>query len=67
MLSHVGGTLGYVEVMMETENISLSLPADVLAKAELIAAQRHASVSELLTQFLEKLVEHEDACATCNG
>ena len=46
---------------METQNITLSLPKDVLLKVKLIAVQRQTSVSGLLTQTLERLVEQEDA------
>jgi hypothetical protein len=48
---------------METQNITLSLPKDVLLKVKLIAVQRQTSVSGLLTQTLERLVQHEDAYA----
>lgn len=46
---------------METQNITLSLPKDILHKVKLIAVQRQTSVSGLLTQTLEKLVQQEDA------
>jgi hypothetical protein len=48
---------------METRNITLSLPKAPLLKVERIAVQRQTSVSELLTQTLERLIEQEDACA----
>jgi len=46
---------------MENQNITLSLPKDVLMKVKLIAVQRHTSVSSLLTSEIEKLVQQEDA------
>ena len=46
---------------METQNITLSLRKDILLKVKLIAVKRHTSVSGLLTQELERLVEREDA------
>ena len=46
---------------MEKQNITLSLPKDVLLKVKLIAVQRQVSVSGLLTNALETLVEQEDA------
>ncbi len=46
---------------MEKQNITLSLPKDVLLKIKLIAVQRQVSVSGLLTNALETLVEQEDA------
>ena len=46
---------------METQNITLSLPKDILLKVKVIAVQRQMSVSGLLTKALETLVEQEDA------
>jgi len=46
---------------VETQNITLSLPKDILLKVKLIAVQRQVSVSGLLTKVLETLVEQEDA------
>jgi len=48
---------------VETQNITLSLPKEILLKVELLAAQRGTSVSGLLTQTLEKMVQQEDAYA----
>ena len=48
---------------MERQNITLSLPKDMLLKVKLIAVKRETSVSGLLTQTLERLVEHEDSYA----
>jgi len=62
-LTHFRGTLFYVEANMETQNITLSLPKEVMLKVKLLAVQRHTSVSGLLTQTLERLVEQEDAYA----
>jgi hypothetical protein len=45
---------------METQNITLSVPKDILLKVKLIAVRRRTSVSGLLTQTLERLVEQED-------
>jgi tryptophan 2,3-dioxygenase len=61
--THSCDTLFYVEVAMETRNITLSIPKEVLLKVKLIAVKRQTSVSGLLTQTLEKLVEQEDAYA----
>ncbi len=46
---------------METQNITLSLPKDILLKARLLAVTRRTSLSRLLTMELEKLVQQEDA------
>lgn len=46
---------------METQNITLALPKDILLKVKLIAVQRQTSVSHLLTQALTRLVKQEEA------
>lgn len=48
---------------METQNITLSLPKDILLKARLLAVTRRTSVSRLVTTELERLVQQEDAYA----
>jgi hypothetical protein len=45
---------------METRNITLSIPKDILSKIKLIALKRETSVSGLLTQMLIDLVRQED-------
>ena len=44
---------------MEMQNITLSLPKRTLRKIKLIAVQRQTSVSALLAQALEALVDEE--------
>jgi hypothetical protein len=46
---------------METQNITLSIPKEVLLKVKLLAVRRHTSVSGLLTETLERLVQQEEA------
>ena len=46
---------------MEKQNITLSLPKDILLKVKLIAVKRQTSVSGMLTETLERLVQEEDA------
>ena len=48
---------------MNKQNITLSLPKDVLLKVKLLAVKRETSVSGLLTQTLENLVQQEEAYA----
>lgn len=48
---------------MDRQNITLSLPKDTLLKIKLIAVKRQTSVSGLLTQTLERIVEQEDSYA----
>ena len=45
---------------METQNITLSLPREVLVRVKVIAARRQTSVSRMLTQMLERLVQQEN-------
>jgi hypothetical protein len=48
---------------METRNITLSLPEEVLRKAKVVAARRGTSVSALLAGALSALVERESGYA----
>lgn len=48
---------------METRNITLSLPEEVLREAKVVAARRGTSVSALLAGALEELVERESGYA----
>lgn len=47
--------------MKRTQNITLSLPKDMLLKVKLLAVNRQTSVSSLLVQTIEKLVEQKEA------
>lgn len=42
--------------MENTQNVTLSIPKDVLRKAKIIAIQKNTSLSGLLTQTLVQLV-----------
>jgi len=44
---------------MEMQNITLSLPKPVLRRVKILAVQRQSSVSRLLTQAVEKMLEEE--------
>jgi predicted transcriptional regulator len=44
---------------MDTQNITLSIPKSVLRRMKILAAQRQSSVSRLLTQAVEKILEEE--------
>lgn len=48
---------------VETQNITLSLPKEILHKVKLIAVQRQTSVSRLLASVLEDLVFREEGYA----
>jgi hypothetical protein len=47
---------------METsQNVTLSIPKNILRKAKILAIQKNTSLSGLLTQTLVDLVEHQEA------
>lgn len=46
---------------MEKQNITLSIPKELLLRVKLMAVRRQTSVSGLMTKTLEKLVQQEDA------
>jgi hypothetical protein len=48
---------------METRNITLSLPEEVLREAKVVAARRGTSVSALLAGALHEVVERESGYA----
>jgi predicted transcriptional regulator len=45
---------------MDTQNITLSIPKDILRKIKLIAVKQDTSVSGLMTQALEEIVVREE-------
>ena len=45
---------------METQNITLSLPKDILLKVKLLATKQGTSVSGLLARFLEEIVARDE-------
>jgi metal-responsive CopG/Arc/MetJ family transcriptional regulator len=45
---------------VETQNVTLSLPKDVLRKVKVAAAERGTSISSLLVEALRELVDHDD-------
>lgn len=45
---------------METQNVTLAVRKDVLRKAKLLAVRRNTSLSRLLTEALEELVERDE-------
>ncbi len=48
---------------MKTQNVTLSIPKEILLKVKLIAVKRETSISGLLTRTLERLVQEEDSYA----
>lgn len=47
--------------METTQNITLSIPKNVLRKAKILAVRKNISLSGLLTQTLSDLVAHQEA------
>ena len=45
---------------METQNVTLALPKEILRKVKSIAAKRRTSISGLLTRALEDMVSQEE-------
>lgn len=52
---------------METQNITLSLPKDLVRKVKLIAVERQTSISGLLKELLIEEVAQEDRYAKARG
>lgn len=48
---------------MEKQNVTLSLPKDLLRKARILAIERNTSLSKLLAQALTELTSEADAYA----
>jgi len=46
---------------MEYQNVTISIPKDVLRKAKHLAIDRQTSLSGLLTKTLEEMVAQEDS------
>jgi hypothetical protein len=49
---------------MQTQNITLSIPKDILVKIKIIAAKRGLSISGLMTRILEEVVSREEGYQT---
>ncbi len=45
---------------MNTQNITLSIPKDIIRKVKIIAAGKGTSISSYLTQLLEETVAREE-------
>jgi hypothetical protein len=48
------------EIAMEKQNVTLSIPKQILQKAKIMAIKRNHSLSGLLTVLLTELVESEE-------
>jgi len=49
---------------MDTQNITLAIPKDVLLKVKVIAAKQGTSISGLLTRTLEEIVTRDEGYQT---
>jgi len=47
--------------MDKIQNVTLSIPKDILRKAKILAVQKNTSLSGLLTQTLADMVTHQEA------
>ncbi|MDA8333374.1 MAG: DUF6364 family protein [Peptococcaceae bacterium] len=52
---------------MECQNITLSIPKDILKKVKHLAVERNTSVSGLLSRHLEEIVTRDDAYRTAKA
>lgn len=52
---------------MEYQNVSLSLPKDILKNAKHIAVERNISLSKLLASTLEQVVREEEQYLTAQN
>ena len=50
---------------MEKQNITLSLPREVLRKGKMLAAQKGISLNELVRELLQMTAENEEGYHTC--
>ena len=46
---------------MERQNITLSLPKDLLQKAKILAVKKNTSLSGLLSEYIAKMTNDEEA------
>ena len=46
---------------MEKQNITLSLPKDLLQKAKILAVKRNTSLSGLLSEYIARMTNEEEA------
>ena len=46
---------------MDTQNVTVSLPKEMMVRVKIIAAQRQTSISGLLASLLEHVVAQHDA------
>jgi hypothetical protein len=45
---------------VKTRNVTLALPDDLFVRARVVAARQHSSVSRMIAEQLERLVEQEE-------
>lgn len=45
---------------MDTQNVTLAIPKDVLHKAKRLAVARHTSLSAMLTEFISAMVSEDE-------
>lgn len=52
---------------MERQNITLSLPKDLLQKAKILAVKRNTSLSGLLSEYIARMTDEEEAYQIARG
>lgn len=52
---------------MERQNITLSIPKDLLKKAKILAVKKNKSLSGLLSEYLAKITDEEEAYQTAKA
>lgn len=62
IFTYLRGTLKYVKQGdgMENQNITLSVPKQILRKAKIIAVRRNISLSKLMVKMMEEMVSEEE-------
>ena len=51
---------------MDKQNITLSIPKDILRKVKILAVKRNTSISALLTNLLEEIVALDEGYQTAS-
>ena len=52
---------------MEKQNITLSLPKDLLQKAKILAVKKNKSLSGLLSEYIARMTNEEEAYQTAKA
>ena len=64
--TQIRATLNHVEVLVERQNITLSIDKDILQKVKILAVKQNTSVSALLTHLLEDIINQQEGYNTAS-